>query len=88
MSFGGSSILAVHVQAIRTTVDLRGTHLYLLQQFVFEPGVFCILILPANDGQLVEGLNNKIHVIQRRAYGLHGEESLRLKILTCLLPAL
>ena len=31
----------------------------------------------------VEGLNNKIRVIQRRAYGLRDEEYLRLKILTC-----
>jgi transposase len=36
----------------------------------------------------VEGLNNKIRVIQRRAYGLHDEEYLKLKILTCTLPAL
>jgi transposase len=36
----------------------------------------------------VEGLNNKIRVIQRRAYGLRDEEYLRLKILTCTLPAL
>jgi transposase len=36
----------------------------------------------------VEGLNNKIRVIQRRAYGLHDEESLKLKVLTCTLPAL
>ncbi len=36
----------------------------------------------------VEGLNNKIRVLQRRAYGLHDEEYLRLKILTCMLPAL
>ena len=34
----------------------------------------------------VEGLNNKIRVIQRRAYGLRDEEYLRLKILTTLLP--
>jgi transposase len=34
----------------------------------------------------VEGLNNKIRVIQRRAYGLKDEEYLRLKILTCMLP--
>ncbi len=31
----------------------------------------------------VEGLNNKIRVIQRRAYGLKDEEYLRLKVLTC-----
>lgn len=34
----------------------------------------------------VEGLNNKIRVLQRRSYGLHDEEYLRLKILTCTLP--
>lgn len=33
----------------------------------------------------VEGLNNKIRVIQKRAYGLRDEEYLRLKILTCIL---
>jgi transposase len=36
----------------------------------------------------VEGLNNKIRVLQRRAYGLHDEEYLKLKVLTCTLPAL
>ena len=36
----------------------------------------------------VEGLNNKIRVIQRRAYGLREEEYLRLKVLTCMLPEL
>jgi transposase len=36
----------------------------------------------------VEGLNNKIRVIQRRAYGLRDEEYLRLKILTTMLPPL
>jgi transposase len=34
----------------------------------------------------VEGLNNKIRVIQRRAYGLRDEEYLRLKVLACMLP--
>jgi transposase len=33
----------------------------------------------------VEGLNNKIRVFQRRAYGLRDEEYLRLKVLTCML---
>jgi hypothetical protein len=33
----------------------------------------------------VEGLNNNVRVIQRRAYGLRDEEYLRLKILTCML---
>lgn len=36
----------------------------------------------------VEGLNNKIRVFQRRAYGLRDEEYLRLKVLTCMLPQL
>jgi transposase len=34
----------------------------------------------------VEGLNNKIRVLLRRAYGLRDEAYLRLKILTCMLP--
>jgi transposase len=34
----------------------------------------------------VEGLNNKVRVLQRRAYGLRDEEYLRLKVLTCMLP--
>lgn len=33
----------------------------------------------------VEGLNNKIRVIQRRAYGLRDIEYLRLKVLSCML---
>lgn len=33
----------------------------------------------------VEGLNNKIRVFQRRAYGLKDEEYLGLKVLTCML---
>lgn len=36
----------------------------------------------------VEGLNNKIRVIQRRAYGLKDPEYFRLKVLTCMLPPL
>jgi hypothetical protein len=36
----------------------------------------------------VEGLNNKIRVVQRRAYGLRDEEYLRLKVLTMMLPAI
>jgi transposase len=34
----------------------------------------------------VEGLDNKIRVLQRRAYGLRDEQYLRLKILTYMLP--
>jgi len=33
----------------------------------------------------VEGLNNKIRVLQRRAFGIRDQEYLRLKILTCML---
>ncbi len=45
---------------------------------------------PENKASLgfVEGFNNKIRVIQRRAYGLRDEEYLRLKILTSMLPKL
>jgi transposase len=45
---------------------------------------------PGNKVSLgfVEGLNNKIRVLQRRAYGLRDEEYLRLKVLTCMLPQL
>ena len=35
-------------------------------------------------GGFVEGLNNKIRAIQRRAHGFRDEEYLRLKILTCM----
>jgi len=45
---------------------------------------------PSNKVSLgfVEGLNNKIRVFQRRAYGLRDEEYLRLKILTFMLKEL
>ena len=36
----------------------------------------------------VEGLNNRIGVLKRRAYGYRDEEYFRLKILTCMLPKL
>jgi transposase len=36
----------------------------------------------------VEGFNNKVRTIQRRAYGFRDEEYFRLKILTCMLPKL
>ena len=36
----------------------------------------------------VEGLNNKIRVMQRRCYGIRDENYLHLKILTCTLPPL
>lgn len=34
---------------------------------------------------LIEGFNNEIRLIQKRAYGLNDEAYLRLKILTCML---
>lgn len=37
---------------------------------------------------MVEGLNNKIRVLQRRAYGYRDEEYLKLKILAAFLPPL
>jgi len=37
---------------------------------------------------LVEGLNNKIRVLQRRAYGYRDEEYLKLKIVAASLPPL
>ena len=37
---------------------------------------------------LVEGLNNKIRVIQRKAYGYRDEEYLKLKIIAAFLPPL
>jgi transposase len=37
---------------------------------------------------LVEGLNNKIRVLQRRAYGHRDEEYLKLKIIAAFLPPL
>ena len=45
---------------------------------------------PENNVALgfVEGLNNKIRVIQRRCYGIRDEDYLHLKILTCTLPPL
>ena len=46
---------------------------------------YCRLESSVRPG-FVEGLNNKIRVIQRRAYGLRNEDYLRLKILTCMLP--
>lgn len=36
----------------------------------------------------VEGLDNKIRVFQRCAYGLRDDEYLRLKVLTCMPPPL
>jgi transposase len=37
---------------------------------------------------MVEGLNNKIRVLQRRAYGYHDDEYLNLKIVAAFLPPL
>jgi transposase len=48
---------------------------------------FCQLENKVSIG-FIEGLNNKIRVIHRRAYGLRDEEYLRLKVPTCMLPAI
>ncbi len=37
---------------------------------------------------LVEGLNNTVRVLQRRAYGYRDEEYLKLKIIAAFLPPL
>ena len=37
---------------------------------------------------LVEGINNKIRVLQRRAYGYRDDEYLKLKIVAAFLPQL
>ncbi|MDG6005193.1 MAG: hypothetical protein E3K29_05025 [Candidatus Brocadia sp.] len=37
---------------------------------------------------LVEGINNKVRVIQRGAYGIKDREYLKLKILSSFLPEL
>lgn len=36
----------------------------------------------------IESLNNRIRVLQRRAYGYRDEDYFRLKVLTCMLPKL
>jgi transposase len=36
----------------------------------------------------VEGMNNRIRALQRRAYGYRDEDYFRLKILTCMMPKL
>jgi hypothetical protein len=53
-----------------------------------EPGPPCAHASPRTETPHDHGLNNKIRVIQRRAYGLHDEDYLRLKVLTCMPPAL
>ena len=59
----------------------------LIEQHWDGIGAYC---RPENKVALgvVEGLNNKIRVIQRRCYGLRDEDYLHLKILTCTLPPL
>lgn len=53
-------------------------------------GRHCRLLSPGNKVSLglVEGLNNKIRVIQRSAYGYGYEACLKLKIVANFLPAL
>jgi transposase len=47
-------------------------------------GIIAHLTLEGIPLGFVEGLNNKIRIIQRRAYGLRDEDYLRLKVLTCM----
>ncbi|MCX5824423.1 MAG: transposase [Deltaproteobacteria bacterium] len=77
---------------LRTIAALQGQKLEPFEKFAKmidshweEIAAYC---LPENKIYLgfIEGLNNKIRLIQRRAYGLRDEEYLRLKILTCMLP--
>ena len=53
-------------------------------------GGIAAICKPENKVSLgfVEDLNNKIRVIQRRAYGLRDEVYLRLRILACMVPTL
>jgi hypothetical protein len=60
--------------------------------FVFKPELRGNLETRRHESYDLSGLkknnmwlNNKIRVIQRRAYGLRDEDYLRLKILTCML---
>ena len=57
----------------------------LIEQHWEGIAAYCI---PRNKVKLgfVEGLNNKIRVLQRRAYGYRDEDYLQLKILTAFLP--
>ena len=54
---------------------------------VFAPYTYCH---PENKVSLglVEGINNKIWVLQRRAYGYRDEQFLKLKIAAAFLPSL
>ena len=57
----------------------------LIEQYCDGISAYC---RPQNKVALgvVEGLNNKIRVIQRRCYGIRDEDYLQLKILPCTLP--
>ena len=58
---------------------------FLIEQHWESIAAYCI---SRNNVKLgfVEGLNNKIRVLQRRAYGYRDEDYLQLKILTAFLP--
>ncbi len=48
--------------------------------------VYCKPENKENHLGFVEGMNDKIRVLQQRAYGIKDKEYLRRKTLTCCLP--
>ena len=83
-------------RALKGEIDAAIERICDSQHFILGPAIkeleagIAAYCQPENKVSLgfVEGLNNKIRVIQRRAYGLRDEDYLRLKILTCMLPPL
>jgi len=55
-----------------------------------QGGQHCIILPHGEQGQprLMEGLNNKIRVLQRRVYGYRDEHYLKLKIVAAFPPPL
>ena len=84
---GGSIVGACYWLMLRNCLLVRAPMKQMIDRHWDGIAAYC---KPENKIALgfVEGLNNKIRVIQRCAYGLRDEEYLRLKILTCMLPAL
>jgi transposase len=89
LSFSGSLKVLVAVEPCDMRKGFNGLYTAVSERLVDRHwdgiAAYC---QPQNKVPLgfVEGFNNKIRVLQRRAYGLREEEYLRLKILTCMLP--
>jgi len=87
---GGLAEIVVPVGGRQLARDDRGAAAVAILEDLEQ--VAALLILDGGEAPIalgfVEGLNNKVRVLQRRAYGLRDEEYLRLKILTCMLPAI